>query len=207
MKDALKHAGRAAAGMLPVALLARLSVPALAALVFLAILVLGVTCWIISDPARSDRVTRMMLARQGDARCLEPGTSTRHLPLPGPCPVGDSTPPWRAHARSPMRWLKGVRLLHIGQTSASTAATECCGWAWNSYSYGEPQSGCRSPKSPARVTEVVCTDDIPGVSAGPARVRKGIARRTRRSPVLADTRSAETQSRKTSPLSSPVTGG
>ena len=88
MKDALKHAGRAAAGMLPAALLARLGMPALAALVFLAILVLGVTCWIISDPARSDRVTRMMLARQGDARCLEPGTSTPPSPASRALPGG-----------------------------------------------------------------------------------------------------------------------
>ena len=70
MKNALNHIGWAAAGMLPVALLARLGLLALAALVFLAFLVLGVTCWIISNPERSDRVNRMLLARRGDARCL-----------------------------------------------------------------------------------------------------------------------------------------
>jgi hypothetical protein len=59
--------------MLPAALLVRLGVPVLAALFFLAIIVLGVTCWIISDPERSDRVNRMLLARRGDARCLRRG--------------------------------------------------------------------------------------------------------------------------------------
>jgi hypothetical protein len=80
VKSALRHAGRAAAGMLPAALLVRLGMPALAALVFLAVLVLGVICWIIGSPDRSDRVTRMMLARRGDATCLEPGTSTLSSP-------------------------------------------------------------------------------------------------------------------------------
>jgi hypothetical protein len=59
--------------MLPAALLVRLGVPVLAVLFFFAIIVLGVTCWIISDPERSDRVNRMLLARQGDARCLRRG--------------------------------------------------------------------------------------------------------------------------------------
>jgi hypothetical protein len=71
VKDALKHTGRAAAAMLPAALLARLGVLALTALIFLAFLVLRVNCWIISDPERSDRVNRMLLARRGDARCLQ----------------------------------------------------------------------------------------------------------------------------------------
>jgi hypothetical protein len=77
VKGALKHAGQAVVGMLPAALLAQLGEPALAALVFLAILVLGVACWIISDPERSDRVNRMLLARRGNARCLASG---RFLP-------------------------------------------------------------------------------------------------------------------------------
>jgi hypothetical protein len=79
VKSALKHASRAA-GMLPAALLIRLGIPALAALVFLAVLVLGVICWIISDQGRSDRVTRMMLARRGDAKCLKPSTSAPTSP-------------------------------------------------------------------------------------------------------------------------------
>lgn len=88
MKDALKRAGGTAAGMLPAVLLAqRGGMPALVAVVFLAVLVLGVTCWVIGNSERSDRVTRMMLARRGDARCLEPGTLTPPSPaswaLPG----------------------------------------------------------------------------------------------------------------------------
>jgi hypothetical protein len=88
VKNALKHAGRAAAGMLPAALLVRLGLPALASLVFLATLGIGVTCWIISDPARSDRVSRMMLASRGDARCLEPGTSSPPSPASQASPSG-----------------------------------------------------------------------------------------------------------------------
>ncbi len=84
MKTTPKHVGRAAAGMLPAAVLARLGMPALAALVFLAVMVLVVICWIISDPGRSDRVNRILLARRGDARCLEPGTSARSSPVSRP---------------------------------------------------------------------------------------------------------------------------
>ena len=73
MKSALKHTAPVVAGMLPAAVLVRLGMPALAALVFLAVLVLGVICWVISSPDRSERVARMMLARRGNARCLEGG--------------------------------------------------------------------------------------------------------------------------------------
>ena len=60
------------AGMLPAAALARLGVPALAAVVFLAVLTLGAACWVITSSDRSDRVTRMIYARHGDARSLVP---------------------------------------------------------------------------------------------------------------------------------------
>ncbi len=62
------------------ALLVRIGMPALAALVFVAVLVLGMIYWIIASPDRSDRVARILLARQGDARCLEPGTSAPSSP-------------------------------------------------------------------------------------------------------------------------------
>ena len=73
MNNVLKHAGRAAAGTVPAAIFIRLGMPTLAAAVFLAVLVLGVACWIISSDDRTGRVNRMMLARRGDARCLEAG--------------------------------------------------------------------------------------------------------------------------------------
>ena len=75
MNNVLKHAGRAAAGMVPAAIFIRLGMPTLAAAVFLAVplSVLGVACWIISSDDRTGRVNRMMLARRGDARCLEAG--------------------------------------------------------------------------------------------------------------------------------------
>lgn len=89
MKDVLKHASRAAAGMLPAAFLARLGVPALAAVVFLAVAVLVVICWIISSDARTGRVARVMLARRGDARCLAPAPSA---PLAAPGAPAEPSP-------------------------------------------------------------------------------------------------------------------
>ena len=75
MKGAVKSSGRLVAGLLPATLLLRLGMPALAALVLLAVLLLGVICWIIGSGDRSDRVYRMMLAGRGDARCLTPRVS------------------------------------------------------------------------------------------------------------------------------------
>ena len=80
MKNTLKHAGRAATGTFSVAALTQLSMPALAVVGLLVMLVLGVICWIISSDERSARVSRMMLARRGDAKCLE--TSASHPPPP-----------------------------------------------------------------------------------------------------------------------------
>src|SRR5690348_3137168 len=58
----------------------RIVTPALATVVVLAVLGLGVICWVINSPERSDRVNRMMFARRGDGRCLEPGTSAQRQP-------------------------------------------------------------------------------------------------------------------------------
>jgi hypothetical protein len=71
--SALRRAARVVAGVLPAAVLARLGMPVLAAVVFLAVLALGAACWVIASDDRSDRVTRMIYARRGDARSLIPG--------------------------------------------------------------------------------------------------------------------------------------
>jgi hypothetical protein len=76
----LKQAGRVTAGLLPAALLAKLGMPARAALIFLAVLVLGVICWIVSNDDRCERVSRIMLAKRGNARCLKPGAGTARRP-------------------------------------------------------------------------------------------------------------------------------
>ena len=90
VKSTLKHAGRAAGGTFSLAALTQLSMPALAAVVVLAVLVLGVICWIISSDDRSARVSRMMLARRGTPSAwrraplprlrLRPGRAVRALP-------------------------------------------------------------------------------------------------------------------------------
>jgi hypothetical protein len=72
--SALKRAGRVTAGIVPAAALARLGLPALAAVVFLGVLALGAACWVIASSDRSDRVTRMIYARRGDGRSLGPGS-------------------------------------------------------------------------------------------------------------------------------------
>jgi hypothetical protein len=73
---AIRHGSRTVAGIIPAAILLRLGMPTLAALVFLAVLMVGVTCWIISSDDRTGRVNRMMLARHGNARCLETSASS-----------------------------------------------------------------------------------------------------------------------------------
>ena len=79
-RGVLRRAGRTAAGALPVALLAGLGLPALSALVFLAVAVLAVTCWVIASRERTDRVSQMMLARRGQAD--SPAAGAVALPAP-----------------------------------------------------------------------------------------------------------------------------
>jgi len=66
--------------------LSRIGTPALATVVVLAALGLGVICWIINSTDRCDRVNRMLLARRGDASCLdlEPCASIQRLPASRP---------------------------------------------------------------------------------------------------------------------------
>jgi hypothetical protein len=66
--------------------LSRIGAPTLATVVVLAVLGLGVICWIINSPDRCDRVNRMLLARRGEASCLDlqVGASIQHLPASRP---------------------------------------------------------------------------------------------------------------------------
>ncbi len=66
----LRGAGKVAAGAVPAALLARLCLPALGVLVFLVVLVLGAACWVIGSGARTERVSRVLLAWRGNVGCL-----------------------------------------------------------------------------------------------------------------------------------------
>ena len=70
----LRHVGKVAAGAVPVAVLARLGLPALGALVFLAVLVAGVTCWLLGSDARAARVARVLLAWKGSSASLSAGS-------------------------------------------------------------------------------------------------------------------------------------
>ena len=79
--------------MLPVALLFRLGVPTLAALVFLGVLMLTAACWVISDDGRSSRVTEILSVmhdiRSSDNRVVaHPGDSPA-VPVE---PLGDAGP-------------------------------------------------------------------------------------------------------------------
>jgi hypothetical protein len=73
----LRHAGKMAAVALPAGLVAGLGLPALGALVFLAVLALAVACWVISSGDRTNRVSQILLARRGDAGALPTGTTSR----------------------------------------------------------------------------------------------------------------------------------
>jgi hypothetical protein len=77
-----KYAGKIATGALSVTAISRLGPPALAAIVFLAVLVLGVVCWVISDDARVNRITRILAAMHGNILPPEPGVPP--VLLPGP---------------------------------------------------------------------------------------------------------------------------
>jgi hypothetical protein len=64
-RNILRHAGQIAAGAVPATLLARLGLPALVAVVSLAIAALAMTCWVLSSEDRTNRVSQIILARRG----------------------------------------------------------------------------------------------------------------------------------------------
>ena len=101
----LRRAGRAAAGALPAALLAGLGLPALGALVFLAVAVLAVTCWVIASGERTARVSQMMLARRGQASDPAPGAAAPPAPATRPAAAAD------AQGRAPWPPRPGLRAL------------------------------------------------------------------------------------------------
>jgi hypothetical protein len=80
---AIRRVGKVAAGAVSATLIARLGLPALGALVFLAVLVLGTACWVIGSKDRTDRVSRVLLAWRGNIGCL-----TRDSAIPPPIPAG-----------------------------------------------------------------------------------------------------------------------
>jgi hypothetical protein len=81
----IRHAGKVAAGALPAVLVAGLGLPALGGLVFLAVLVLGAACWVLGNEDRTARLSRVLLAWRGNARCLPPGGAAPTA-SPGPRP-------------------------------------------------------------------------------------------------------------------------
>jgi len=60
-----RYAATAAAGLIPAGAVARLGMPALGALVLLAVLVLAFVCWVIVSQDRTNRVSQILLARRG----------------------------------------------------------------------------------------------------------------------------------------------
>jgi hypothetical protein len=89
----LRRAGRMAAGALPAVVLAGLGLPALAAVVFLAVAALVTTCWVIASGDRTNRVSQLMRAWRGQADCLTSATSLVSVPGPGtPSPTGHGRP-------------------------------------------------------------------------------------------------------------------
>ena len=80
----LRRAGKVAAGAVPTAVVAGLGLPALGSLLFLAVLVLGVICWVIGSRDRTERVSRVLLAWRGNPGCLSPGGEAPSPVVPRP---------------------------------------------------------------------------------------------------------------------------
>ncbi len=77
-----RKASRIVAGILPMAVLARLGLPALAAAIFLCVLTAGVACWLFSNDARTNRVSRVLLAWRGNPDSLSTGGPAAPAPDP-----------------------------------------------------------------------------------------------------------------------------
>jgi hypothetical protein len=77
VRTALLHMSRAAASVLSAALVGRFGIAVLAALAFLAIMGMGMVCWIVSSTDRSINLSRILYARRGDRRALTSQPSSR----------------------------------------------------------------------------------------------------------------------------------
>jgi hypothetical protein len=90
----VRYAGRAAAPVSVLALLAGLGLPAVAAAAVLAVLVLAAVCWVLASGERSDRTARIILGLRGDARCLYPADGSDHgaPPALAPAPALSAAP-------------------------------------------------------------------------------------------------------------------
>ena len=82
MMALIRRAGKMAAGAVPAALVGRLGLPALGVLVFVAVLAAGVGCWVVRNDARTDRVSRVLLAWRGNPDRLPAAPTLVTAPRP-----------------------------------------------------------------------------------------------------------------------------
>lgn len=81
----LSRAGKIMAKTVPVALIAGIGLPALGALLFLAVLATGMACWVLGNDARAERVSRVLLAWRGNPGSLRADSpAASALPAPRP---------------------------------------------------------------------------------------------------------------------------
>ena len=80
----LKRAGKVVAGIVPAGMVTGLGLSALGTLVFPAVLAAGVACWVFGSDARTDRVSRVLLAWRGDPGSLASGGTELAPPVRRP---------------------------------------------------------------------------------------------------------------------------
>jgi hypothetical protein len=116
----LRRAGKVAAGIAPAALMVRLGLPALGALVFLAVLAAGVTCWLLGSdaPGRPGQPGAAGLAGQ-------PRLPDRRRRLRISTPGAASAP--LALAAAPVADVGGYSIL----VPMSSRVSSCSTWKWD----------------------------------------------------------------------------
>ncbi len=75
MKLSLLRPGRVVAGVLSATLVGRYGIPLLALLGFLALVGIAAACWILNNKDRSLNLSRILYAKRGDSRSLDPHMS------------------------------------------------------------------------------------------------------------------------------------
>jgi hypothetical protein len=68
--SAIRHATRALTPLTAAGIITALGYPAIAIAAGLIVAALITACWILSSNARTERLTRIILARHGNAKCL-----------------------------------------------------------------------------------------------------------------------------------------
>ena len=100
MTTALKRAAQTLVPLAAAGITWTIGYPAIAVAAICFILALAAACWVINSNERSERLARIILARQGNPKCLQASPQPEQRPARGRTTLGHPTTPPSGHSSS-----------------------------------------------------------------------------------------------------------